>query len=116
MEALTRGPLSRSDRKRRRAGRRQDEPQESSMPWDDGRDTIIDSDPHLAVSVDEGPGVPGPTDDFFCDAALVRFLDNLRERARNHGRGVRLVILGDLFDFLQLEIGSLGWARRSLDT
>ena len=72
------------------------------MPWDDGRDIIIVSDTHLSVSVDERTGVPGHTDDFFCDAALVRFLDNLRERARDHGRGVRLVILGDLFDFLQL--------------
>src|SRR5438093_9762997 len=90
MEALTRGPLSGSDLKRRHAGRRQDEPQESGMPWDDGRDLIIVSDTHLSVSVDERTGVPGHSDDFFCDAALVRFLDNLRERARDHGRGVRL--------------------------
>jgi UDP-2,3-diacylglucosamine pyrophosphatase LpxH len=86
------------------------------MHADDTRDTIIVSDLHLSVGADPRTGGTGHPDDFFCDAAFVRFLDDLRDRAGEDGHGLRLVILGDLFDFLQLEIRSLSHAKPSPDT
>jgi UDP-2,3-diacylglucosamine pyrophosphatase LpxH len=86
------------------------------MHADDTRDTIIVSDLHLSVGANPRTGGTGHPDDFFCDAAFVRFLDDLRDRAGEDGHGLRLVILGDLFDFLQLEIRSLSHAKPSPDT
>jgi UDP-2,3-diacylglucosamine pyrophosphatase LpxH len=86
------------------------------MHSDDIRDTIIVSDLHLSVGANPRTGGTGHPDDFFCDAAFMRFLDDLRDRAAEDGHGLRLVILGDLFDFLQLEIRSLSHAKPSLDT
>lgn len=78
---------------------------------DDGRDIVVISDLHLAAGYDERTGTYGRTEDFFYDGAFARFLDHLEKS----GRRWRLVILGDLFDFLQVELGPAATANQDLD-
>ncbi len=66
---------------------------EPRVPIADNR--VIVSDLHLATGRDPRTDRPGS------DAALARFVSDLRRRAALEGRKWRLVILGDLFDFLR---------------
>ncbi len=75
------------------------------MP-DDGRDIVILSDLHMAAGYDPDTGTFDRNEDFFYDAAFGRFLDHLTQRASSEGRSWRLVILGDVVDFLQVEYDS----------
>ena len=59
---------------------------------------VVLSDLHLSAGYDETTGAYNRNEDFFYDAAFARLLDHLRARP------CRLVILGDLFDFLQVEL------------
>lgn len=70
---------------------------------DDGRDLAIVSDLHLSAGYDDRTGAYDRNEDFFYDAAFARFLTDLERRADAEGRRWRLVILGDLFDFLQVD-------------
>lgn len=74
------------------------------MRIDDGRDIAIVSDLHLSAGYDERTGAFSRLEDFFYDGAFGRFLADLERRAAAEGRRWRLVILGDLFDFLQVEL------------
>ena len=75
------------------------------MPADDGRDIIILSDLHMSAGRDESTGTFDRNEDFFYDGAFERFVDHLLSRARTEGRQLRLVILGDFVDFLQVDPG-----------
>lgn len=75
------------------------------MPADDGRDIVIISDLHMSAGRDDRTGTFDRNEDFFYDGAFGRFLDHLIERARAEGRRLRLVILGDFVDFLQVDPG-----------
>ena len=81
------------------------------MPPDDGRDVVVISDLHLAAGYDERTGTYSRNEDFFYDGAFARFLAHLEAS----GRRWRLVILGDLFDFLQVELGPPPTAEQDLD-
>src|SRR5262249_37773844 len=81
-------------------------------PMDD-RDIVIVSDLHISEGYDARTGTYGRKEDFFYDRAFTRFLAHLRERAQTEGRKWRLVILGELFDFLQVELDQP--ARNPLD-
>jgi hypothetical protein len=72
------------------------------MAENDGRDIIIVSDLHLSTGYNRRTGTYSRREDFFYDAAFARFLDYLRGRDASGDR-LRLVILGDLFDFLQVD-------------
>ena len=67
-------------------------------------DVVIVSDLHLSAGYDPRTGTFDRNEDFFYDGAFARFLTHLRERAEREHRHWRLVILGDLFDFLQVEL------------
>jgi UDP-2,3-diacylglucosamine pyrophosphatase LpxH len=71
---------------------------------EDGQDIVIVSDLHLSAGYDPRTGTYHRNEDFFYDAAFARFLTDLRARAEKEGRTWRLVILGDLFDFLQVPV------------
>ncbi|HEV8639285.1 MAG TPA: metallophosphoesterase [Chloroflexota bacterium] len=86
------------------------------MPADDGRDIVVVSDLHLSAGYDERSGTYSRNEDFFYDGAFARFLAHLEGRARSEGRRWRLVILGDLFDFLQVELDPPPRADQELDT
>jgi UDP-2,3-diacylglucosamine pyrophosphatase LpxH len=72
------------------------------MPQDDGHDIVIVSDFHMSAGYNRRTGTYDRNEDFFYDAAFSRFVDSLLSRAESEGRRWRLVILGDLFDFLQV--------------
>jgi UDP-2,3-diacylglucosamine pyrophosphatase LpxH len=86
------------------------------MPADDGRDLVVVSDLHLSAGYDERTGTYNRNEDFFYDGAFARFLAHLERRAQSEGRRWRLVVLGDLFDFLQVELGPPPRADQDLDT
>ena len=77
------------------------------MPPDEGHDFIIVSDLHMSSGYDPRVGTFYLQEDFFHDAAFVRFLDSLCDRAAKERRTWRLLILGDLFDFAQVASSSL---------
>ncbi len=66
-------------------------------------DTILVSDLHLSAGYDPRTGTYHRNEDFFYDAAFARFLHDLCSRGARERRTWRLVILGDLFDFLQVD-------------
>jgi UDP-2,3-diacylglucosamine pyrophosphatase LpxH len=74
------------------------------MPAIDDRDIVIMSDVHMSAGYDARTGTFDRNEDFFFDGAFGRFLDHLVERRRDSPRPWRLVILGDFFDFLQVEL------------
>lgn len=74
------------------------------MPEEDGRALAIVSDLHLSAGYDPLTGTFGRNEDFFSDDAFGRFLDHLLARGRREGRRWRLVLLGDVVDFLQVEL------------
>lgn len=82
----------------------------------DEHDIIIVSDLHLSAGYDPRTGTFDRNEDFFYDAAFARFLDDLRARAATEGRTWRLVLLGDVLDFLQVELDRAGDADGTLDT
>src|SRR6188474_2953111 len=86
------------------------------MPSDDGRDIAIVSDLHLCAGYDERTGAFSRREDFFYDGAFARFLAYLRRRAEQERRLTRLVILGDLFDFLQVDPFEAGSDDSAVDT
>lgn len=65
------------------------------MPQDDGRDLIVVSDFHLSA---------GGGDDQRLDEQFARFIDHLCERAGRERQPWRLLILGDLCDFLRVRL------------
>ncbi len=67
-------------------------------------DIVIVSDLHLSAGYDPRTGAYNRNEDFFYDAAFARFLADLSKRAVVEGRHWRLVILGDFFDFLQVDV------------
>lgn len=81
------------------------DPEIGQAPNQDGDDVVIVSDLHLSAGYDPLTGRYDRTEDFFYDAAFARFLDNLLLRAEVEHRKWRLVILGDMLDFLQVEVG-----------
>jgi UDP-2,3-diacylglucosamine pyrophosphatase LpxH len=81
------------------------------MARDDGRDVVVVSDLHLAAGYDERTGTYSRNEDFFYDGSFARFLAHLQAS----GRPWRLVLLGDVFDFLQVELGPPPTAEQELD-
>lgn len=73
------------------------------MPADDGHDIVIISDLHMSAGRDDCTGTFDRNEDFFYDGAFGRFIDYLIERAQAKERRLRLVILGDFVDFLQVD-------------
>jgi UDP-2,3-diacylglucosamine pyrophosphatase LpxH len=63
---------------------------------------IVVSDFHLATGRDPRTGVVDREESFFHDEAFARFLDDLVRRAAIEQRRFRLLILGDLLDFLRV--------------
>jgi UDP-2,3-diacylglucosamine pyrophosphatase LpxH len=78
------------------------------MQQDDGHAIIVVSDFHLAGGYDANTGRFARHESFFHDAAFARFLDDLRHRAAAENRQWRLVVLGDLLDFLRVDAGFSG--------
>ncbi len=66
----------------------------------DDRDVVILSDLHLGPGRDPGTGRWSRLEDFFYDRELAAFLDHVRRRATRDERPVRLILNGDVFDFL----------------
>ncbi|MDQ3779126.1 MAG: hypothetical protein M3354_01075 [Chloroflexota bacterium] len=78
------------------------------MPHDNDHAIVVVSDFHLAAGYDRRTGRFDRHETFFHDDAFARFLDDLRRRAIREDRRWRLVILGDLLDFLRVPVGSPG--------
>jgi UDP-2,3-diacylglucosamine pyrophosphatase LpxH len=76
-------------------------------------DIVVLSDLHLSAGYDERTGTFDRNEDFFYDGAFARLLAHLRGRAEREGRRWRLVLLGDVFDFLQVDLPG---QRGPLDT
>lgn len=70
---------------------------------DSADDFIIVSDLHLSAGYDPGTRVYDRNEDFFYDETFARFVDHHLARATARNRRLRLVILGDFIDFLQVE-------------
>jgi UDP-2,3-diacylglucosamine pyrophosphatase LpxH len=75
-----------------------------------GGDIIFLSDVHLAA----GSSTPG--EHFFYDAVFARLLEHLINQAEAHQQRLRLVLLGDTFDFLRVESPNQPQVSYSLDT
>ena len=80
-----------------------------------GDDLIIVSDLHLSAGYEPRLGTFDRNEDFFYDEAFARFLAHLRRRAADEGRRWRLVLLGDVFDFLQVDLRRAEVAHDPLD-
>jgi UDP-2,3-diacylglucosamine pyrophosphatase LpxH len=88
---------------------------EAIMPTTTDRDLIILSDLHLSAGYDPRLGTFDRNEDFFYDKAFARFLAHLQRRATAEGRRWRLVLLGDIFDFLQVDLRRTDQAHDPLD-
>ncbi len=77
------------------------------MQPNDGREIVVISDLHMSAGRDEDTGTFHRNEDFFYDGAFARFVGHLVDRARSRERSVRLVVLGDFVDFLQVDPGPL---------
>ncbi len=64
------------------------------------RDVVILSDLHLGPGRDPEGGRWSRLEDFFYDRELVSFLDHVRRGAAREERPLRLILNGDVFDFL----------------
>lgn len=73
------------------------------MRHQEAHDIIIVSDLHLSAVSRPRTSTLNREQDSPLDAAFAGFLDYLWERAIKENRKLRLVILGDLFDFLKVE-------------
>lgn len=69
---------------------------------------IVVSDFHLATGLDPRTGVVDREESFFHDDAFARFLDDLVRRAVAEHRRCRLLVLGDLLDFLRVHAEPTG--------
>ncbi len=85
------------------------------MPADDGSNIAIVSDLHLSMGYNPRTGAYERREDFFYDGVFAHFLDDLQARAAREGRKWRLVILGDVFDFLQVDLNLEGKVAAPLD-
>ncbi len=63
---------------------------------------IIVSDFHLTGGSNPQPRMLRRREDFFSDAAFANFLNDLIRRASAENRKWRLLLLGDIFDFLHI--------------
>ena len=63
-------------------------------------DVVILSDLHWGEGRDPDTGRTSRLDDFFYDLELAEFLEHQRERVAAAGRPLRLILAGDVFDFL----------------
>jgi UDP-2,3-diacylglucosamine pyrophosphatase LpxH len=79
------------------------------MPLDLTENLIIVSDLHLASGIKLNR-----QEDFFSDAAFARFIDHLLRRAAEEHRTWRLLLLGDVFDFLHIPEFSPGSSNHPL--
>lgn len=70
---------------------------------DDGRDIIIVSDLHMSEGRHDASATFDRKEDFFYDDAFERFVNYLTENAYKKKRKLRLIILGDFVDFLQVD-------------
>jgi UDP-2,3-diacylglucosamine pyrophosphatase LpxH len=71
----------------------------------EGHNLLIVSDLHLGEGLDPQSGKLSRLEDFLFDAAFARFLryhEKVRRQPRFGGRPWRLIINGDMFDFLQV--------------
>ncbi len=66
---------------------------------------VIVSDLHLSAGQAAGAACLSPKGSSHPDAAFARFLDHLRRHASRRARELRLLILGDLFDFSRAGAG-----------
>ena len=67
-------------------------------------DFILVSDFHLAAGESSPTGNGNGREEFFSDAPFAHLLDALLDRARKETRRWRLVLLGDVFDFLRVRL------------
>ena len=74
------------------------------MTVSDDFDVVILSDLHMSAGYDPRTGMFHRNEDFFYDSAFGRFIDHLIARTTVERCRWRLVLLGDLFDFLQVEL------------
>ncbi len=63
-------------------------------------DVLILSDLHWGEGRDPDTGRVSRLEDFFYDQELAEFLERQRHRAQRAGRCLRLILAGDVFDFL----------------
>jgi UDP-2,3-diacylglucosamine pyrophosphatase LpxH len=63
-------------------------------------DVVILSDLHFGEGRDPATGRASRLEDFFYDLELAEFVDHQRARAQAEGRPLRLLLAGDVFDFL----------------
>lgn len=72
------------------------------MPPESKESLIILSDLHLASGIDPHTQKLTRQEDFFSDSAFAHFVDHLLHRAADEHRTWRLLLLGDVFDFLHV--------------
>jgi UDP-2,3-diacylglucosamine pyrophosphatase LpxH len=70
----------------------------------DATSFIFVSDFHLGVGKYASTGKIDQREEFFSDAVFEHFLENLYQRARQENLRWRLVLLGDIFDFLRVNL------------
>ena len=63
-------------------------------------DVLILSDLHWGEGCDPDTGRVSRLEDFFYDLEMAEFLDHQRQRVEREGRPLRLILAGDVFDFL----------------
>src|SRR4051795_1873969 len=66
---------------------------------------LILSDVHMGAGRDARGRLDG-NEDFVDDDALAAFLEHRMRRAQATGSSQRLILLGDLLDFLRVELGN----------
>jgi len=74
------------------------------MRENDPLDIVVVSDLHMAAGRDPVKGTMSPYEDFHQDKAFVSLLDDLHDRAIANPRKLRLLILGDVCDFLHVRM------------
>lgn len=79
-------------------------------------DLIVVSDLHMSLGTDPASGAVDRHEHFRADDAFAHFLDDVVERAVREGRTWRLVVLGDLLDFLHACRASSGKGALRPDT
>ncbi|HEY1012513.1 MAG TPA: hypothetical protein VGE07_07375 [Herpetosiphonaceae bacterium] len=80
------------------------DPQPERIPIEqDQHDIVFVSDLHLSNGYSRASGRYDPREDFFYDGEFHRFLQYLIGQGKERRRPQRLVLLGDLFDFLQVD-------------
>ncbi len=67
-------------------------------------DLVVLSDLHLCEGIVEPPARYSPMEDFFYDDAFARLLDSLHARYAERPEDLRLILNGDVFDFLSVTV------------